>query len=407
MDVTQEFGTPPAAAPTADAAPRAAWPLAIGLGFALGIFFRWTAPQGPVSLLDNRGIWSPIYVWAAAAGVAILLYLWLARGRPAAGTVVAGPGARDVLWAVLVIAAFVINTHVFAPPRLPTLAILGAIHLPALVWFVIGIVVLGRASTPLGRFAAVLKSVEALVTGGLYAAAAAVFAGITLGLFTVLGVELPEAILSWMMALLLGLLPLLAVASVYEPGLPPADQRFGSGLTRLFFIAARLFLPPTLLVLLVVAAVIPTRFALLASSRETLAVFNVMLFAVMLLLAGATPVRAGEVAPGLGVWLRRGVVAVALLAAVVSAYALVAILSRTVAGGLTANRFTVIGWNVVNVASLAWLLVLQLRARRGDWVPALHAAFGAGLALYGVWTTFVLAALPHIARAAHWPLAPG
>ena len=384
---------------------RTAWPLAIALGVALGGVYR-------LSLWSGWGTAAlPAYVWGPGAAVAILLYLWLAGARPAAaaprGGAPARPGPAQVAWAALVLAAFVANSLAFAPQRLPHLALLGAIHLPALAWLVLGLAVLGPADGPLERFAAVVKSIEVLVTAAIYAGAGVIFAAVTSGLFAALQVELPAEAQRSGPALLAGLVPVLAVASVYDPALAPSAQRFGAGVTRPFFIAARLFLPPTLLVLLVVAAVIPARFAVLSGHRETLLVFNAMLFAVMLLLVGAVPLRPDDLAPRAATWLRRGVAAVALLAAVVSAYALAATLARTVAGGLTANRLTVIGWNVVNIVTLLLVLLRPLRAGRGGWAPAVHAAFGAGLVLYALWTGFVLVVLPHLARAAHWPASPG
>ncbi len=398
--------SPGARAP--ETSPRAVWSLAIGVSVALAVVFRlsaWHGAEGPTL---------PAYTWAPAAAVAILVYLWLARVRlratgPRDGGATA-PGAAQVAWAAVAIAAFAAYARVVSPPRIGDLALLSAIHLPALAWLVAGAAVLGGARDPDEWFAGLVKSVEILVTGALYAGVAGVFSLVTFGLFAALQVEMPRPVAETFPTLLPGLIPVLAVASVFDPGLRPAAQRFGAGLTRLFFIAARLFLPLTLLVLLVVAAVMPARFAVLAGNRETLVVFNAMLFAVMLLLVGASPVRgaaAAPAAPGLESWLRRGILATAVLTAVVGGFALAAILSRTGLGGLTANRLTVIGWNVVNLVALAILVVSQLRAGRTGWVPALHRAFGAGLALYAIWTVFVLLALPLIARAAGWPTAPG
>jgi hypothetical protein len=62
---------------------------------------------------------------------------------------------------------------------------------------------------------------------------------------------------------------------------------------------------------------------------------------------------------------------------------------------------------VVNLVTLLLLLVRQLRAGREGWVRALHTAFGEGLALYALWSAFVLVALPHLARVAHWPVSSG
>ncbi len=387
----------------AEAAPRVAWPLAIALSLALGVTFR----------LTDRGTlgnpYLPFYVWAAAAGAAILLYLWLGRaavrGAGARRGEAETPRGRDVAWAAVVIAAFVIDALTLAPPRHPGLALLAALHLPALTWMIVGLAAIGPAGDPLERFAAVVKSVEVLVTGAVFAGAVVIFAAVTFSLFDALGLGLPPSLRRTLLPLLAAFVPVLAVATVYDPGLRPAAQRFGApGFARLLFVAARVLLPPTLLVLLVVALVLPWRFAALAESRRTLIAFNAMLFAVMLLLVGATPVRADGLGPALRGWLRRGVVASAFLAALTGVYALAAVLARTGQGGLTPNRLTVIGWNVVNVATLSLLLVLQIRVGRARWERAVHVAMSAGLVLYFLWTAFVLVALPLVARAAHWPL---
>jgi hypothetical protein len=405
VELNQPNTATPAREPAPGSAPHAAWPLAIVLSLALGVVFRLTAwhSMGTTFL--------PGYVWGPAAGVAILLYLWLARGRlPAAGTrdgETASPEPTQVAWAALVIAGFVTNALTFAPERLGALALLNAIHLPVLTWLVMGVAVLGRADDPMERFAAVVKSIEVLVTGAIYAGVVAIFSGVTVGLLTALQVKLPPQVIQATFAFLLGLVPVLAVASVYDPGLRPAAQRFGAGVTRIFFIVARLFLPLTLLVLLLVAVLLPMRFGVLSEDRGTLLIFNAMLFAVMLLIVGATPLRTDDLAPRAGAWLRRGIAALAFAATVVGAYALAAVLSRTAQGGLTPNRLTVIGWNVVNLVTLLLLLLRQLRAGREGWVRALHVAFGQGLALYALWSAFVLVALPHLARVAHWPVSAG
>jgi hypothetical protein len=395
----------PRSEPASGSSPRAAWPLAIMLSIALGVVFRLTA-------WHSLGVtFLPGYAWGPAAGVAILLYLWLARGRLRTtgmrdgGT--ASPAPAQVAWAGLVIAGFVTNALTFAPERLGSLALLSAIHLPALTWLVMGVAVLGRMDDPLERFAAAVKSIEVLVTGAIYAGVVAIFSGVTVGLLTALQVTIPPPVIQATFAFLLGLVPVLAVASVYDPGLQPSAQRFGTGVTRVFFIVARLFLPLTLLVLLLVAVILPMRFGVLSENRSTLLIFNAMLFAVMLLIVGATPLRAEDLGPRAGAWLRRGIAALAFAAAVIGAYALAAVLSRTAHGGLTPNRLTVMGWNVVNIVTLLLLLLRPLRAGREGWVRALHGAFGQGLALYALWSAFVLVALPHLARIAHWPVSAG
>ncbi|PJF33658.1 MAG: hypothetical protein CUN49_18055, partial [Candidatus Thermofonsia Clade 1 bacterium] len=95
----------------------------------------------------------------------------------------------------------------------------------------------------------------------------------------------------------------------------------------------RALLPLTLVVLVIYLGFIPFRFLEPFQNRDVLIVYNAMLFAVIALLVGATPIQPEQLAPALRVWLRRGLVAVAALAIVVSLYALAAIGYRTWEGG--------------------------------------------------------------------------
>jgi hypothetical protein len=119
-----------------------------------------------------------------------------------------------------------------------------------------------------------------------------------------------------------------------------------------------------------------------------------MLFAVVVLLVGATPVSLADISPRLAGWLRSGIIAVAALALIVSLYALAAILYRTALDRLTPNRLAFIGWNVVNIALLVLVLVLQARAKAGRWVEGLHRAYSVGTVAYAAWTLLVILAIP-------------
>ena len=88
----------------------------------------------------------------------------------------------------------------------------------------------------------------------------------------------------------------------------------------------------------------------------------------------------------------------AALALLISLYTLAAILYRTANGHLTPNRLLFIGWNVINIAILALLLILQGRAGRARWLPAMHRAFAIGTVLYLIWAVVGLLAPPWLFR---------
>jgi hypothetical protein len=160
----------------------------------------------------------------------------------------------------------------------------------------------------------------------------------------------------------------------------------------------RLLLPLTLLVLVIYVFVIPFNFMAPFEDRDVLIVYNVMLFAILGLLLSATPLHASELSPRLQDLLRKGILAVAALAALVGLYALAAVVYRTVQGGLTINRTAIIGWNVVNISILGALIVTQLRGGPLGWAERLQAIFSKAALAYILWALFVLIAIPILFR---------
>jgi hypothetical protein len=195
-----------------------------------------------------------------------------------------------------------------------------------------------------------------------------------------------------------GLIAVLAVALVYDPKETPAGQSFSEGLSKLIAMLMRLLLPLSLLVLVVYLAFIPFNFREPFENRDVLIIYNGMLFAVVALLVGATPVAGMESPARNQVWLRRGIAALAALALIVSLYALAAILYRTAIDRVTPNRLTFIGWNIINIGILAWLLIQQFRAQQQRWLDALHATFAAGTVPYVAWTLAIILLVPWLFR---------
>ena len=245
--------------------------------------------------------------------------------------------------------------------------ILAAIHIPLLCWAALGLMA-GARSSAAERFAFLFKSIEVGIVAGFYLAAGMAFGGITVGLFAALSLELPEVLLRLIAAGGFGLLPVLALATVYDPSAAPSAQDFDQGLSRLITTLMRLLLPLTLIVLVIYVLVIPFNFMAPFENRDVLIVYNAMLFGIVGLLIGTTPITGENLSPKLRRVMRNGIIAVAGLAVLVSIYALAAILHRTLQGDLTLNRLTVIGWNGINIGVLIALIVTQLRTNLDRWI---------------------------------------
>ena len=342
----------------------------------------------------SRPEWLTI-VWGPAAAIAVGLYLLAGRRDALAEGARAGiPRPRPLLAAVVIIVLTgVALVDASGRTTLDNLDLLRIVHLPALGWLALGWSILGTKGAS-GMFAAVRKSVEAVITAGLFLGAGAAFVFVTQALFHTVGVDVPGGLVRYLMFGGPGLIIMLAVATVYDPERAPSAQRPDHGFARIIFTAGRLFLPLTLLVLAIYAATIPFRFMEPFHRREVLVTYNIVLFAVIGLMVAATPLSGGEVSERFGPWLRRGIITLAALTLAISLYAMAAVIYRTAEGGVTMNRLTVIGWNTVNIGTLGLLLYRLRHDGRSAWVGACHRALRVGLMGYVGWTLFVLAVIP-------------
>ncbi|MEZ4591379.1 MAG: hypothetical protein R3D55_09590 [Chloroflexota bacterium] len=267
-------------------------------------------------------------------------------------------------------------------------------HLPLLAWTSVGVFFLIQHRDAHSRLRFLLKSIEVIVVGGIFAGVLFAFLGITIGLFDALNVEFSELLLRFLFGGGLGFVVIIAPAIIYNPMLPPAEQSFSLGFYKLISAVMQVLLPLTFLVLLIYIGFIPANFRAPFDNRDVLITYNVMLFAVVLLLVGATILRPADSAPERDRWLRRLIIGVTILTLIVSLYALSAIIFRTINDRLTPNRLTFIGWNVINIGLLVLLLLLQWRAQAGQWLEGLYRAFSLGTAVYAIWAAVIILALP-------------
>jgi hypothetical protein len=372
-----------------------AWAWVVPLAAANALLFWWLSGQSFMITIENsrgigREVMPTILILAAPLCTAFLLVYFTVVGRKR--------WRLSALIGILLLAAGV-YVLLFYPRTVPgafqeQYLILMAMHLPLLAWAGVGLFLLARHADSVNRFRFLIKSFEVFILGGLFVIADGLFTGITIGLFEALNVEFPEVMLRLFIAGGAGMIPVVAAAVLYNPGATPAEQAFDEGLSKMVALLMRILLPLTLLVLLVYLAFIPFNFWAPFENRDVLIIYNGMLFAVVALLVGATPMSLDGTSARLARWLRLGIVAVAALALLVSLYALSAILYRTSLDRLTPNRLAFIGWNVVNIGLLVLMLLFQARAKAGRWTDGLYRAYSIGTVAYALWTAAMVIAIP-------------
>jgi len=365
------------------------WKLAVPLAAANGlVLWVLSAPE----LTSPSG--APYLAWLAAPVTAlfVMAFLTLTSGKNQRRAILLGVGLAVATGVCMLLDSFI------SQQTAKHYEILLVPHLALLAWASIGVCLIGvRSSSANGagnRFAFLVKSIDVFVTGGVYLIAGVAFGAITLGMFAALSIEPPEVLMRLIAIGGAGLIPVIAVATIYDPLLDPQDQDFKQGLSRFIATLMRLLLPLTLGVLLIYLFVIPFNFLEPFKNRDVLIVYNAMLFAIMGLLVGATPLSLEEVSPRLGQALRWGILAVAVLAVLVSLYAVSALVYRTADGGPTINRLTMLGWNAINIALLVLLIIRQLGKGAQAWNERIQGVFSQGAYAYVVWSLFVVLVMP-------------
>ena len=375
------------AAGAGDTSRRRHWGTALGTSIGCGALFALFAGDKPPVPVPNES--NPLFWigWAPLAAVAIVAFIALVapqreRLRWYAGAAVvailAGLASAFVVWG-----------------RTDHAANLVALHLPFVAWAVIGGgVTLGRTDRARHVYAYIVRSMEALVAGGIFLAAGGIFGGLTFGIFAVFGLEFPQDVLRAAAAFGIGVIPVLAIASVYDPILSPAQQ-CPTGLARILRIMTWLLLPAALSVLaLYVLWFIPAYFWRPFNERTALIVYNATIIAILMLLAAAVSAAAGR--PERGKWhlLRSAVLSLSVLTLLLNVYALAAIVSRTLEYGLSPNRHAVLGWNIVTLLMLAFMLARSWSAQSDDWLPRFRESLGRVMVLPVGWAMWVVWGVP-------------
>jgi hypothetical protein len=356
------------------------WTWAVPIGVVLGLAF-WVFSDSGSSFRTN----APLLTYLAPPLVALAIVLFLATG-----------GRRSLALPLAGVALGAMAVYIFLLPvsLSDSQGALILLHMPLLAWAAIGLAALGWRSSSRARFGFIIKSLEAIGTGGVFGIAGGIFAAVAIGLFEVLDISLPDIVIRLVVGLIAGLVTVFAIATVYDPSVAPDQQEFGRGFGRLLNVLMRVLLALSLIVLVIYVVAIPFNFAAPFQNRTTLIIYNVMLFGIIALLIGSTPVSTDGLSPQMQSLLRGTIIAVAALTALVSLYALAATVYRTSVGDLTMNRTTIIGWNVINIAILFALLVGQIRASRDNWAAAIQSVFAWGAIAYVIWAAVAGLVLP-------------
>jgi hypothetical protein len=280
-----------------------------------------------------------------------------------------------------VVLAAVLNAYPFAP--LGSTEVLAAIHAPLALWALVGVAyVAGRWRSDAGRMDFARFTGELAVYFTLLALGGGVLIGLTLGIFSLVDVDLEPWLEDW-------ILPFCVPgALVVAAWLVEAKQNVVENIAP---VLTKVFTPLTVVMLVALFAVLATAGDLAAVDRELLILMDAILVLVLCLLLYSVSARDPLAPPTLFDGLQLVLVVAAIA---VDAVALTAMLTRIAEFGVSPNKAAALGLNLLLLVHLVGSAVLAARFLRHRPLDALvrwHTRF---LPVYAVWAAVVVVAFP-------------
>ena len=292
------------------------------------------------------------------------------------------PAGRLWLAAPFLVAVLAVNLLPFTP--MGHTEGLAALHLPMALWLAVGVAYAGgRWRDHQQRMNYVRFSGEWFIYYALIAFGGGVLMGITMFIFSAIGLDVEWLLNSWM-------LPCGVVGAVVIAGwLVEAKQ---SVIENMAPVLTMLFTPLFTLMLLAFLGTMVWTGSGINVEREVLIGFDLLLVVVVGLLLYTISARDSRKEPGFFDGLQLLLVVCALL---VDALALWAIVARISEFGFSPNRVAALGENLILVVNLGWSAVLYAKfLRRKVGFAPLERWQTAYLPVYAVWAWVVVVIFP-------------
>lgn len=357
----------------------AADPLSVaGPGLATMLGFAVAAAVTTVAGLHLGLAWLPEERIALNAPLVLLPFVgaYLAWTRRASGRLLA-----VLAGAVLTLAA-VLNTYPF--DWAGSTVVLAGIHAPIVLWFAVGLAYVGGEwRSGARRMDFIRFTGEWVVYLALLALGGGVMVGLTVAIFTTIGINPEVAISEWVVP------AGVAGATVVAAWLVEAKQAVIENIAP---VLTRVFSPLTVILLLAVLTAFAVGGGLVEVERDLLILMAAVLVLVLGLWLYAVSAREPSAPAGIFEWVLLALLASALL---VDAVVLVAMLARIAEFGASPNKVTALGLNLLLLGNLAWSARLCVGFLRGTRTFAAIEKWQTDyLPAYAVWAALVILAIP-------------
>jgi hypothetical protein len=283
----------------------------------------------------------------------------------------------------VLIAAFYIN---LLPNNYNDSIILACIHLPIFLWMIAGYLFVG------GELKSTQKKIDYLRFNGDFVVMTAIimlsgflFSAITIGLFSLIGINIEEFYGEKIAVWGLSAVPILVTYLVKNN--PQLVNKISP-------VIARIFTPIVFITLLIFLATIIYTGKNLYDDRNFLMIFNALLIGVMAIILFSITEATKKKNERINLLF---LVGLSMLTIIVNGIALSAIVFRINEFGITPNRLAVIGANLlifVNLLFVAYKLFMILKGK--DELHKVEIVIALFIPIYGIWAALVTFFLPLI-----------
>lgn len=264
--------------------------------------------------------------------------------------------------------------------------LLACIHLPILLWMLLGVAFSGNEIRNFNRRLEFLRfNGDGIVMIGILAIACGIVTGVTFGLFELIGINIQQFFENYLVVFGLPAIPIVATFLTYtNPQL----------VNKVSPIIAKLFSPVVLVMLLVYLGAIIYSGKDPYNDREFLLLFNSLLIGVMALIFFSVAEGTDRKRLGLDFWI---IFLLSIVTIVVNGIALSAILFRIAEWGFTPNRLAVLGSNILMLIHLLMIAAKLFKTITGKTESmAVGKAIVLYIPVYFLWIAIVVFLFPLI-----------
>ncbi|WP_339868125.1 hypothetical protein [uncultured Algoriphagus sp.] len=264
--------------------------------------------------------------------------------------------------------------------------ILACIHLPLLLWVIVGSAYSGKDKFKIAISLDFLRfNGDALVMIAVLGIAGGILTGVTFGLFSLIGVPIEIFFQNYILVFGLPAIPILATF---------LTQNNSQLVNKVSPVIAKLFSPAVLVMLFVYIMAIIYTGKDPYNDREFLLIFNLLLVGVMALIFFSVAEKKNAEKITFDIWI---LFFLSILTIIVNGIALSAITFRISEWGLTPNRMAVLGANIlilINLLLVTFNLFKSLKSKVE--LPKVGKAIVSYIPVYFVWALIVVFFFPLI-----------